>query len=385
VIDLAAAFHDLDLDALHRRRGNKWSRYPTEILPAWVADMDYPLAPVIADALRAAITASDVGYPGPGPAVSEAFAARAKRLWDWDVVPSRVLLRPDVVESIERLIEFWSEPGDAIVVTTPIYPPFLGVTADLGRRVVASPLLADGGLDLDHLTGIFTRERPRIVLLCNPHNPTGHVFRRAELKHLADLVIANDAFVVSDEIHAELLQPPFRHIPLATLGNEIAKRTVTVTSASKPFNIAGLRCAQLISSSAATHTALANHLIGGKAPVGALGHVASLAAWTPAGAEWLVACVDQIGANFRHVAAWAAVHNVGFRLPEATYLGWLDFRGLEIGPNPAQWLLHHAHVALSPGVDFGAPGRGFARLNVATSPAILDKILGRMSEALAER
>jgi cysteine-S-conjugate beta-lyase len=385
VIDVASAFHHLDLDALQRRKGNKWSRYPSEILPAWVADMDYPLAPVIADALHAAITAGDVGYPGPGHAVSEAFAARAKRLWSWNVVPSRVLLRPDVVESIERLIEFWSEPGDAILVTTPIYPPFLGVTAAMGRRVVESPLLADGSLDLDNLTTVFARNRPRIVLLCNPHNPTGHVFRRAELEHLSELVITNDAFVVSDEIHAEVLQPSFRHIPLATLGDDIAARTVTVTSASKPFNIAGLRCAQLISSSAATHTALADHLVGGKAPVGALGHVASLAAWTPAGTEWLEACVGQIGANFRHVAAWAAVHNISFQVPEATYLGWLDFRGLEIGPNPAQWLLHHAHVALSAGVDFGAPGRGFARLNVATSPTILDRILGRMSEALAER
>jgi cysteine-S-conjugate beta-lyase len=385
VIDVSRAFLDLDLAELQRRKGANWSRYPAEILPAWVADMDYPLAPCIEDALIDAVRRGDVGYPPMNTAVADAFMARAKARWNWTVAAERVYLMPDVVQAIEVLIERFSASGDGILVTTPVYPPFLNVTDGLHRRIIESPLQPDGSLDPENLKAVFAKERPRIVLLCSPHNPMGRVFRRAELELITSLALEHQALIISDEIHAELVFPGRTHTPTASLSKEVAAATITVTSASKPFNIAGLRCAQVISGSAELHGRVTGHADIAKEPLGTLAIAATLAAWTPAGDEWLAACLAQIEANMRRVAAWAAIHNIGFQLPEATYLAWLDFRSVELGPQPQQWLLHHAHVALSPGTDFGRPGHGFARLNVATSPAILDLILERISDALAER
>jgi cysteine-S-conjugate beta-lyase len=385
VIDVSRAFLDLDLAELHGRKGAKWSKYPAEILPAWVADMDFPLAPCIETALIHAVRRGDVGYPPMNTALADAFVARAKTRWNWTIAAERVHLMPDVVQAIEVLIDRFSASGDGILVTTPVYPPFLNVTDGLHRRIVESPLRPDGSLDADNLKAVFAKERPRIVLLCSPHNPMGRVFRRHELELITSLALEHHALIISDEIHADLVFPGFAHIPTASLSQEVAAATITVTSASKPFNIAGLRCAQVISGSAELHARVAGHADFAKEPVGTLAIAATLAAWTPQGDEWLTACLVQIEANMRRVAAWAAIHNIGFKLPEATYLAWLDFRSVELGPQPQQWLLHHAHVALSPGTDFGRPGHGFARLNVATSPVILDLILGRISDALAER
>ena len=385
MIDVSRSFLELDLAELHRRKGSKWSRYPQEILPAWVADMDYPLAPCIEDALLDAVRRGDVGYPPMTTDIPNVLAARAKQRWNWTLAPERVHLMPDVVQSIELLIELFSSPGDGVLITTPVYPPFLNVTGGMHRRIIESVLLPDGTLDEDNLRAAFAKERPRIVLLCSPHNPCGHVFRRHELELITSLALERHALIISDEIHAELVFPGFTHVPTASLSREVADATITVTSASKPFNIAGLRCAQVISGSAELHTRVTEHLAIAKDAVGSLGIAATLAAWTPEGDEWLTACLTQIETNMRRVAAWAAIHSIGFHLPEATYLAWLDFRPVDLGPHPQQWLLHHAHVALNPGSDFGRPGHGHARLNVATSPAILDQILGRMSDALAER
>lgn len=385
MIDNDACFVNLDLSSLQRRKGVKWSKYPAEILPAWVADMDFPLAPCIARALHDAIDAGDIGYPAADSEVAEAFVGRAERRWQWRVDPGRIHLMPDVVQSIELIIERFSEPGDAVLITTPVYPPFLNVTGGMGRRLVESPLQVDGSLDVANLRQVFARERPKIVLFCSPHNPTGHVFRRDELEVVAALAIEHRTLIISDEIHAELTYPGHAHIPTASLGDDVARTTITVTSASKPFNLAGLRGSQVISGSAALHARVTEHVGMHKDPVGTLANVATLAAWTPEGDEWLDALLRQLSGNMRRVAAWAAVHNIGFRAPEATYLAWLDFRPLDLGPYPEQWLLHQARVALSPGSDFGRPGHGHARLNTATSPAILDQILGRISDALAAR
>jgi cysteine-S-conjugate beta-lyase len=347
--------------------------------------MDYPLAPCIEDSLLDAVRRGDVGYPPMTTDIPNVFAARAKQRWNWTIEPERVHLMPDVVEAIELLIELFSSPGEGVLITTPVYPPFLNVTGGLQRRIVESTLAPDGTLDEENLRAAFRKERPRIVLLCSPHNPCGHVFRRHELELITSLALEHHALIISDEIHAELVFPGFTHLPTASLSKEVADATITVTSASKPFNIAGLRCAQVISGSAELHMRVTEHLSVAKDAVGSLGIVATLAAWTPEGDEWLAACVTQIEANMRRVAAWAAVHNIGFHMPEATYLAWLDFRSVDLGPQPQPWLLHHAHVALNPGSDFGRPGHGHARLNVATSPAILDQILGRISDALAER
>jgi len=386
-VDSRTLFEAIDERSLRRRRGAKWSRYPADVLPAWVADMDFDVAPPIADALRTAIADGDLGYPPDdhSSTLPSVFAARANERWGWAPDPSLIHLIADVVRGLEHVVDRLSAPGAPVVVTTPIYPPFLKVVRILGRSLTEVPLHPDGALDLDALAACFARHRPPLMLLCSPHNPTGHVPSRTELAGLAALAAEHDVIVVADEIHADLVYPGREHVPLAMLDGD-GSHTVTLTSASKAFNVAGLRCALAISGS----NALADRLHGPpgeglRDPLGALGIVASLAAWSPDGDAWLAACLQVLERNRDTVGSWAARLGIGHRPPEATYLAWLDFAPLGLGPNPSKWLLENAHVALSPGLDYGEPGSGFARLNFATSPAILNEILGRITTALAAR
>jgi cystathionine beta-lyase len=382
VIDLDAAFFDLDLDALHRRRGVKWSRYPADVLPAWVADMDFPVAPPIRAALEAALARGDVGYPPDHgtTGVPEAYSKWARR-WGFTFDLGLTHLMPDVVKSIEHVIAAFTRPGDAIVVNTPVYPPFLSTVRHADRALVENPLSADGSLDLDHLAEVFVRHRPRMVLLCSPHNPSGRVLRRRELEAIVALAVDHDALIVSDEIHGDLVHQG-AHVPIASLSAAAAARTITLVSASKAFNVAGLRCALVIAGTPEVHRALLGGSEVARDAVGSLGIEAALAAWSPAGEEWLRACLAVLATNRTTVATWAAANGLGHHPSESTYLAWFDCRPLELGTDPARWFLDHARVALSPGPDFGGPGEGHARLNFATSPAILDQILDRLGAAI---
>lgn len=382
VIDPLAPFLDLDLDALRRRRGVKWSRYPADVLPAWVADMDYPIAPSIRSALEAAIRDGDLGYPPDDSAVARAFAAWNAGRTALVVEPSRTHLMPDVVKAIENVIMATTAPGDGILVMMPVYPPFLKVIAATGRKVVETILDADGRIVIEDLARAFEVGRPRIVLLCSPHNPTGTVFSTVELTAVAGLAARHDALVIADEIHAEIVYEGHQHVPFDAIAAGTV-RVVTMTSASKAFNLAGLRCALVVASDDEVHHSIMATSVFARDAVGTLGIVGALAAWSPGGREWLDQCLVVLDRNRRTVAAWAASRPaIGHRMPEATYLAWLDLRAYELGPVPSHWLLREAKVALSPGPDFGSPGEGFARLNFATSPAILEQILERVGDAL---
>jgi cystathionine beta-lyase len=378
-------FRSLDLDALQARRGAKWSRYGPGVLPAWVADMDFPLAPPVREALLAAVARDDLGYPAEGArsGVPEVFAARAAARWGWQIEPASVLVLPDVMRGVQLCLECFTQPGDRVVVTTPIYPPFLKVVEGMGRVVAESALTPDQQIDLTGMAALFAQQRPRLVLLCNPHNPTGRVLSAAELSGIADLAITYGALLVSDEIHADLVFEG-HHVPVASLGPEVAATTVTLSSASKAFNVAGLRCAVAVTGRRELREAMETATAHLHEPVGTLGVEATLAAWTPDGDGWLRALLAVLDENRRHVARRIAAEapSVGYRVPEATYLAWLDCRSLGLGPNPASWFLKEARVALSPGPDFGVRGEGFARLNFATSPRLLDLVLDRVVEAV---
>jgi len=390
VLDVAAAFLDLDVATLRRRRGGKWSRYGPDVLPAWVADMDFPPAPVIGRALHDLVDRGDLGYPADGSVcgLPEAFAARAARRWGWHVDPGLVHPVADVMRGISAAILAFSEPGDPVVLTTPIYPPFIKTVRGHGRRIVECPLLAaPWRIDLDGLTAAFAREHPRVALVCNPHNPTGHSLSEAELRAIAALANQYGTLVVSDEIHADLVYREHSHIPMATLGADAPARLVTVTSASKAFNLAGLRCALAVAAGAELLAGLVGPADLAHEPISSPGVDATLAAWTAEGDEWLAACVDVLDGNRNHVIhrLRAEAPEVVVERPDATYLAWLDCRTLGLGDNPARHLLKRGRVALSQGPDFGDRGRGFARLNFATSPRVLDAVLDRVIEALRDR
>jgi cysteine-S-conjugate beta-lyase len=383
-------FDALDVAVLRQRGGEKWRTYPEDVLPLWVADQDYAVADPIRRVLQRALDLSDLGYPlHPAPTpLPEVFAARAARGYGWQVAPSRVELLTDVVQGIYVALARLSEPGEGAIVQTPIYPPFLGAVRSVDRTLLENPLVlgAEGfEVDLDGLRRHAARGA-RILLLCHPHNPTGRVFRRAELEALAEAALAHDLWIVSDEIHADLVYPGARHVPIAALAPEVEARTVTLTSASKAFNVAGLRCALAVFGSDELQkrfTGLPRHLRGG---LGSLGIEATLAAFRHAD-PWLARALAYLEANRDYVADFVAreLPGVEHHPPEATYLAWLDFRSLELSPSPYRFFLERAKVALSDGAAFGPPGRGFARLNFATSRAILRDALERMAQALRTR
>lgn len=377
-----------DLHVLQRRQGRKWSRFPADVLPAWIADMDFLQAPPIREALRTAVVEGDLGY-GPtaeSSGVAESFAAWAQRRWQWQIEPAAVKVMPDVVGGIANCIEALTQPGDAILVQTPIYPPFLSHVERSGRRLITSPI--DGGaIDFDRLETRIAEHRVRLLLLCHPHNPTGRCFDRCELTRIAEIASLYGLVVVSDEVHGDLVYPPRGHVPFAMLGAGVAERTVTLNSASKAFNIAGLRCAVCIAPGVVLRRKLSELPSQRWTPFSTLGVRASLAAWTDEGEKWLHACVEHLRQQRDRIAQrlTAECPSIVCTVPQASYLAWLDCRDLVLDCEPADFFLDHARVALSPGREFGEPGRGHVRLNFATSAEILDEILSRMIAACARR
>ena len=380
-------FGSLDIGWLRDKPGNKWRKH-APLLPAWVADMDFPPAPEVIAHLQALLDGGDLGYPsrdGKNRMRSVgAFVQHMERRHDWSPDLDRVREWNDVVQAVQAVLHVVTSPGDGVVVHVPAYPPFFSAIEQTGCRLVPVPArIADGTVSYDHdaLDTLLSREPARVLLLCNPQNPTGHVFTRGELEHLADIAARHGLVILSDEIHADLVHDGRTHVPMATLP-AAAGRTVTVTSASKSFNLAGLRYAVTHCDSEQVEAGwarLPDHLFGATNIMGA---EASWAAWTLAGG-WL----DDVTAHLGRMRD-LTVDLVGSKLPgvrvhrpDATYLAWLDCRDTPIGDDP-HGAFRAAGVETSNGADFGPGGEGHVRLNFATSPAILEEITSTMSRAL---
>jgi len=376
----------LTIDELRARGGGKWRMHPSDVLPAFVADMDFKVAPAIQDSIRQFVDTQDYGYGRMTDplALFEAFSGWMARRHGWRPDPALTRANTDVVQGLFATIIAFSEPGDGVIAQTPVYPPFLRLIAESGRRLLENPLLDDGTrfvVDLEGLERVAADAS--MILLCNPHNPTGRVLEQAELEGIATIAADHDLTIVTDEIHADLVYPGATHVPMATVAAG-ADRTVTLTSATKGFNIAGLRASIAHFGSVALKEkfdkALPERLLG--AP-GRIGIAATIAAWSE-GEPWLSDVMSYVDRNRKRVAEWAAQANLGHHMPEATYLAWLDCRRIEVpeGLTLQQHFLQHAKVALSEGLDFGEPGRGHVRLNFATSVEILEEILTQLSAAV---
>lgn len=378
---------DVTEAALRARKGDKWSRYGADVLPAWVADMDFPVPDSVREVLVWSAEHSALGYGRPEDE-REMFEAGSRWLatrHGWEPDPESFASLGNLVQGLYLAVWAFTEPGEGVVVQTPIYPPFLTGVAALGRRVVENRLVdacGSASLDLDGLRRLAADPHTRLLLLCNPHNPTGRVLRRDELEAIAAIALDCDLVVVSDEIWMDVVYPGRRHIPFATISPEAAARTVTLTSATKAFNIAGLRCAVAIFGSPALRerfSVLPPKMWG---TPGVLGIRATAAAWTDGG-PWLDVVLRQLDANRRALAQFVRerLPGVRHRSPEGTYLAWLDFSALRLDRPAAAFLLDRARVALSDGSDFGGGGH-CARLNFATTPAILSQICERIARAL---
>jgi cysteine-S-conjugate beta-lyase len=376
-------------ETMRGRRGVKWHRYGEDVLPAWIADMDFAVAGPVRRAIARLADEGDYGYPqrAGDDGLEAAFAERMRTRFGWEVDPAFVVPVADLVQAIVASVAVFAGPGDGVLVQTPIYPPFLMAIDNAGRRRVAAPLVDDGrrlALDPERLEAAVDAGT-RLLLLCNPHNPSGRAFERAELEAVARVAIERDLVVVADEVHCDLVYPGSRHVVLATLGPEIAARTVTVNSATKSFNIPGLRCGVMHFGSeellARFHRAIPWRLLGS---VGVTGVDATVAAWRE-GQPWLDAVLVLLRENRDRVAGWAAglAPAIRHHPPEATFLAWLDCAGVAMaGGRPRDFFLERARVALHSGLEFGPGGESCVRLNFATSPAILEEMLARMTDAV---
>jgi cysteine-S-conjugate beta-lyase len=385
---------ELTVEQMRARRGVKWNRFPADVLPAWVADMDFAVPDEVQAAIEAIVSKRDYGY-GNGHGVREgkeglavAFQEYAQSSFGWEIDPDGVLPVTDLIQGMYSPVYAFSEPGDGIVVQTPIYPPFLDTIATTGRRMVENRLVDDGtklALDVDGLrSGVDARTR--LLMVPNPHNPTGRCFTREELTAMAEVAIEHDLIVVSDEIHADLVYSGHTHIPFASLSSEVAGRTITLTSATKGFNIPGLRCALMYFGSLELkerfHKTIPQRLLG--AP-NVIGIDATVAAWRY-GQPWLKEVMTVLEANRNRVTAFLAqeMPQIVYREPEATYLAWLDCAPLDLGRSPFEFFLDHAKVGLMEGANFGEAGVGKVRLNFGTSAKILDEILERMAQSIRQ-
>lgn len=365
------------------RTSIKWTRYAPDVLPLFVAEMDYGIAPEIADELVARIRSSDLGYlDGPGP-LAPAFADFARSRWGWDLDPRRVHLATDVSVGIVETLRLALPDGGRVAITPPVYPPFYELVEEARAEVFEVPLIDTWGtwtLDLAGLEAAFA-DGVSVFLLCNPHNPLGLVHDAATLEALAALAARYDVLVVSDEIHGPLTHPGVRFSPYAPISEAAGARSVVVTSASKGWNLAGVKCSVVVAGDARSadlldrlndEVACRTSILGLHANVRALSSTA-----------WLDDAIDRIVANDRLLSQLLTEHLPGvvYHRPRAGYLAWLDFRGIGLGDDPALALREHAYVALNSGLGFGPQGRGFARLNLACSPGTLLEAVLRIAAA----
>jgi cystathionine beta-lyase len=352
--------------------------------------MDFDVAEPIQAAARRLVDDHAYGYDDYDieQPLATAFAEYMQRQFGWQPPVDHVVPVADLVQAQFAAVSAFTLPGQGVVVQTPIYPPFLNAVREMGRRVVEHRLADDGSryvLDTSSLAAVFGAGAP-LLLLCNPHNPTGRTFERHELEAVAALAVDRQLTVVADEVHADLVYPGGRHIPFATLGPEVARRTVTVTSATKAYNIPGLRCGLMHFGSEELRerfrAAFPDRLLG---KVNRFGTETTVAAWRE-GLPWLRQALAVLGANRDRLTARLAAElpRVGYHPPEATYLAWLDCSALRLPVPPQHFLLERARLGLSDGVEFGPPGAGCVRLNFATTPAILEEILNRLVTGLRD-
>ncbi|MEI7034647.1 MalY/PatB family protein [Streptomyces pratensis] len=385
---MSSDFQVPPLTELRQRLSAKWQTFPHDVLPLPVAEMDFPLAEPVAAALHQAIRRSDTGYAAPTADLAEAVAGYARRTWDWSVDPDGVHTVADVgigiVETLRRIVA----PGDKVVISPPVYEPFSWWVHEVGAHVVEAPLTeAPSGdstargprLDLTALERAFA-DGARAYLLCSPHNPLGLVHPREDLVALAELADEHGVFVLADEIHAPLVLTGAQFVPFLSVSQEARRRGFSFLSASKGWNLAGLKAAAIITADPAPKRYVERMSPHRLYRTGHLGVIATVAAFNDADA-WLAEVLDVLDHN-RTLLAELLDKNLPaarYTPPQASFLAWIDFRALGWGDDPAAHILGAAKVALNSGHRYGFPG--FARLNFGCAPETLTEAVVRIAES----
>jgi cystathionine beta-lyase len=381
----------MNFDQIIDRRSTesiKWKWYDEDILPMWVADMDFKSPQPVIDALHERVAHGIFGYGFPPKGLRSAISAHLEQRQGWSVPTEQIGFISGVVTGFNHAIYSLTSPGDRVLIQTPVYPPFLVAPESAGRIRVENPLvrMSDGHYEIDF--DDFVQKATsgvRLFILCNPHNPVGRVFSREELTKMAEICIENDVLICSDEIHGDLIFSGHEHIPMASLSAEIAARTVTYFAPSKTFNVAGLSTSVYVAEDADMRKQLQTTMKGLLGHPNILGLHAALAAYRDGG-PWLEAVLEYLEDNRDYLVDFvkASLPGVSVWAPEGTYLAWLDCRDLPIEGSPQQFFLDQARVGLNDGKDFGEAGTGFVRLNFGCPRALLKEGLSRMKKAIKE-
>jgi cysteine-S-conjugate beta-lyase len=392
---VASSSHPFDVavteSILRERQSAKWRQYGPDVLPAWVAEMDYPLADPIKRVLHAAIDLNDTGYADPR-GLGDAFAPFAMKSWGWSVDPKLdVMVAPDVVTAICELLLVTTKEGDGVVIDPPVYFPFAESIKRLNRRVVNAPVLSEGdsgwALNFDAIEHAYAGGA-KMHILCSPHNPTGMVIDEGALVRLADLADRHGVLVLSDEIHAPMTHAgKKRHHPFPAVSEKARRNSIVLTSASKTWNLPGLKASVMVACDDRTRELMRRVPMTLPYHAGLLGVIAARAAWSDEGGEWLKSLLVILDRNRRLLGDLLRTHlpQARYVMPEAGYLAWIDCRALGLGgdgdDDPTKVFLEKGKVALSSGPMFGPGGEGFTRLNFATTKTLLEESVRRMGMA----
>jgi len=379
---------EYDFDTLIERRHTtsiKWGWCDEDVLPLWVADMDFRSPPAVLEALRAAVEHGIFGYAAAPDGLREVLVERMATLYGWAIAPEWLVFVPGVVPGFNLACRALAQPGDGVLIQTPVYGPIYQVAERCGLERHVAPLVeADGRYTIDFASfAAALRPNTRLFLLCNPHNPVGRVFTQEEMSRLAEVCLAHQVLIASDEIHSDIIYSGYQHTPIAALDPEIAQRTITLIAPSKTYNIAGLYASVAIIPNPELrrrYQALRQDLV---PAVNMLGYLAMLAAYRD-GEEWRRALLRYLEANRDAALAYIRSHWPQVRVfpPEGTFLLWMDWRALDLPGSPYDFFLERARVMLNRGEDFGPEGKGFLRLNFGCPRARLYEALERMDAAL---
>jgi len=372
----------------------KWSFFDEDVLPLWVADMDFAAPPEVVQAIKARADARSFGYEFHAPELGEVVAERNQRLYDWAITPEDIVYVPGMVLALNLAAQTFGKPGDAILMQTPVYGPFLNIPTQRGRYASMIDLVnvADGDntfhyeIDFDAFEAAIGPQTS-LFFLCNPHNPGGRVFDRDELIRLAEICLKHDILIISDEIHSDLIFEGHTHTPIASLSPEIAAKTITLAAPSKTYNLPGLVCSMAIATDKDLRQRFNQAVWGMGAHVNTFGFTGALAAYRE-GDPWLKAALDYMQANRDFMVQYITDHMPMLKttVPEGTYLAWVDCSALAFpeGQTAHDFFLKQAKVALNPGAFFGDKSGNFVRLNFACPRSVLQEALDRMQAAIAE-
>ena len=371
------------LAQLHKRKSAKWRAFPADILPLPVAEMDFQISDSIKKVLHDLVDRSDLGYLASVPELPEAFAAFAKRRWNWTLEPEHVHLGTDVGVVIVEILRLLGKPGDRVVITTPVYPAFAYWIKEVHMEADERPLIAENGnwsLDFAAIEKAFA-SGAKFFLMSSPHNPLGLIYEKEDLSKLAELAKAHNVIIISDEIHAPLTFTAGRFVPFLTVSDTAREVGITVTSASKSWNLAGLKCGFFYTQSEKLREALEPLAMGIHHRASITGAFGMVAAFNDSD-EWLDSVIARLEINKKLIDDLVSGTPLKVSNPHNSYLSWIDFRETDLGEDPAAVILERAKIAVNSGLAFGDPGKGFVRLNFGTSPEILQSAFSGIKSLL---